>query len=210
MLIGNVGLTFVSDSTTKSLFKTTSFSPQPNLPIVRLLLPVGSRPLTRSGWHSSIFPTSCPTPSSLRSCASPTSSVSSSNFSPFSRFGTSPSMPSTSDEFTLRSPRFSVNVPLMTASASSPRPSCNHSRIQWNCPYHLPHNRNRNRSTKAMKARMVHQRIFTFPSPLPTTQNPSRPESIFVPYYSIHYSKLLPLTLSSASPLSPALPPVGK
>ena len=84
-----------------------------------------------------MFPTSCPTPSSLRSCASPTSSVPSSG--PFSRFGTLPPLPSTlDDEFILRSPRFSINVPLMTASASSPRPSCNHSRIQWNGPYHFP------------------------------------------------------------------------
>ena len=170
MLIGRVGLTFALDSTTTSLLKTTSFSPQPNLPIVRLLLPVGSRPLTRTGWHLSISPTSCPTSSLLRSCASPTTSVSSSNFSPFSRFGTSPPMPSTSDdEFTLSFPRFSINVPFLTASAPSPRPSCNHSRIQWTGPYHFPHNWNRILSTKPMKARMVHQRILTFPSPLPTT-----------------------------------------
>ena len=74
-----------------------------------------------------------------------------------------------------------IGVPLMTASAPSPRPSCNHSKIQWNCPYYFPHNRNRNRSTKAMKARMVHQRILTFPSPLLTTQNPSCSESMFRP-----------------------------
>ena len=48
MLIGRVGLTFASDSTTTSLLKTTSSSPQPSLPIVHQLLPVRSRPMNCS------------------------------------------------------------------------------------------------------------------------------------------------------------------
>ena len=105
--VGRVGLAFASDSTTTSLLKTTSLSPEVNLPIIHLLLPVRSRPLTRSGWLSSMFPTNCPIPSSLPSCASPTSAVSSLAFSPISRLGLLPPMPSTSDdEFTLPSAGF--------------------------------------------------------------------------------------------------------
>ena len=47
--ISRVGHTFAPDSTTISLMKTAYFSPQPNLPIVHLLLSVRCRPLTCSG-----------------------------------------------------------------------------------------------------------------------------------------------------------------
>ena len=47
--IRRVAHTFASDSTTTFLLKTASFSPHPNLPFVHRLLPVGCRPLTRSG-----------------------------------------------------------------------------------------------------------------------------------------------------------------
>ena len=134
-----------------------------------------------------MFPTNWPTPSALPSCVSPTSSVSSSDFNPFSRLGTLPPMPSASDdEFTLPSPRFNPRRAaikplvfsalherhcLMTASAPSPPPSRNHLGIQWNGPYGFPHHLHRkSRSTKPMKAK----------------------------------------THSSASPLSPAFPPAGK
>jgi hypothetical protein len=74
------GLVTLHSTTTTPLLKSAS-CPHLNLPIVHLLLPVWLRPLTRLGWHSSMFPTNSRThpsqlpPSSLRFCASPASVV---------------------------------------------------------------------------------------------------------------------------------------
>lgn len=89
---------------------------------------------------------------------------------------------------------------LMTASASSPRLSCNHARIQGNGTSHFPHHLHRkSRSTKPMKANS--HLLF----PLPTTQKPSRPELKLVPRHLIRYSKLLHLPLPRFPTLSPPL-----
>ena len=154
----------------------------------------------------------------LGTCASPTSSISSSYSSLCLRLGTLPPTLSTSDYGSaLPSPWFnpcqaaimSLVIAkhngffhqlsrLMIASAPSSRPSCNHIRIQWNSLSHFLHDvHGESRSTKPMRANSH--------PPLPTTPNPSRPESMFIPLHSIRYSKVLPLTPSSTSPFSPPL-----
>ena len=111
--------------------------------------------------------------------------------------------------------RFSTIVPLMTASAPSPRPSCNHSRTQWNGPYNFPHHLHRKSCpTKPMKANpiMVQQRV------LQNSQPPlSPPHHIKTPHAPnqcpshVTQSTTPNCCLScSTSSLSPAFPPAVK
>ena len=120
------------------------------------------------------------TPSTFRSCASLTSSVSSSYSSPCSRFSTLPPTLSTSDDrFALLCPRFNpypVAIKLLviakdngspsafsltTASAPSSHPSCNHFRVQWNGRSHFLYHVHRERANGKVEGaswRITHHR----------------------------------------------------
>ena len=175
------------------------------------------------------------TPSSLRSCASPTMSVSSSDSRPCLRLGMLSSTPSASgDQFTLPSsfsnPRRADNKLLVIAKhngSPSTSPS-NDSECPISASLLQPFKKSMELHVALSPSSSSEEsfyetdegefdsgwhadeifRILTC-SP-PTTQNPPRPESMLVRRHSVRYSKPLPLTPSSTSPFSPAFPSAGK
>ena len=174
--IRRVGHTFASVSTTISLLRMAFSSPHHVLPLVpyHSYTPGSISRLVQINAHRRFLKIPAPrlTPSTFRSCASLTSSVSSSYSSPCSRFSTLPPTLSTSDDkFALLCSRFNpyrVAIKLLviakdngspsafsltTASAPSSRPSCNHFRVQWNGRSRFLHDVHRESpSTKPMRA----------------------------------------------------------
>lgn len=207
----------------------TFFALHPNLLIGHLLHPVRRRPLTGSVDIYQCF--QIPAPSSLF-----TSSLrlfyiihlSSSDLCPCSRFKALPRTPSTTDdEHSLPSPQFNPHRaairPLVIAKHNTrwahhfcvtpPAVQELHQKTHPALPL-IPmrimvlRTWIREGESDSEWYTRESSKILILHSPLPTTQSPLRPESIFVPRYSIRYSK--PLLLTPSSPLSPAFPPAGE